>query len=97
MKAKDTINLMLSDWERARILEKRAFYERYSDTIRLCPENYCLAYRGQDKKFHVYVDEHATIRLHDKIQETIETWQGGSTAEAIATEIGKLFPLDFKP
>lgn len=35
--------------------------------------------------------EGATKHLHDKIQETLDTWQGGSTAAALATEIGKLF------
>ncbi len=32
--------------EKARIAERRVFYCEYSDTVRLAPENYCLANQG---------------------------------------------------
>jgi len=80
----------MRDIEIALTLRKRAFYERYTETLRLCPENYCLAHKAQ-KKWCVYRDEGATRKLHDKIQEALDTWQNGSTAEAIADELGKLF------
>ena len=80
----------MRDWEKAKILGKRVFYETYTDTIRLCPENYCLAQQQLNGKWKVYNDA-AVKDKHGKIQEIIDIWQNGSTAEALADEIGKLF------
>lgn len=77
-------------WEIAYQLKRRAFYERATDTLRLCPENYCLATRS-NKKWKAYRDEGATKTMHDKIQAVLDEWQNGSTGDALAEEIGKLF------
>lgn len=38
---------MNAEWEKAREAGARLFHETYSNTIRVCPHNYCIAiYRG---------------------------------------------------
>lgn len=80
----------MTSYEKAKIMKRRAFYESYTDTIRLCPENCCLAQRQPNLKWKLYKDM-AVADKHNQIKEVIETWQNGSTAEALADEIGKLF------
>ena len=82
----------MSDWEKAGAFKRRAFYERSTETLRLYPENYCLAHRANSaSKWYVYRDEFATMAKHTKIQDTLDTWQNGSTGDALADELGKLF------
>lgn len=79
----------MKSYDEARIMGKRAFYERATDSIRLCPENYCLAVKANGK-WKAYDDG----AIRDKwaiIQTTIDEWQNGSTGDALAGEIGKLF------
>lgn len=78
----------LSDWDKAHILGKRTFYERSTQTIRACPENYCLAHKG-DNGWKRYGNDNATRGWWTAIDRTIEIWKGGSTGEALATAIGK--------
>ena len=45
------------DWEKARKLGRRVFYEESTQTIRLCPENYCLASREKTGGGYRWVDK----------------------------------------
>jgi hypothetical protein len=78
-----------SAWELANQQGRRAFYERATDTLRSCPENYCLAYRTKDGRWHVYRDEGATRAQHDAFAKIILDWQAGSTGDAIADLLGE--------
>lgn len=84
----------MRDYEKAGILGKRAFYERYTDTIRLFPENYCVAVIADlpaGKKWVVYRNEGATKEKHGLIKNALDTWQNGSTRDALAEVVGELF------
>lgn len=63
----------LSDWEEARILGKRAFYERSTKTIRACPENYCLAVKG-DGGWHTYGRDNAIKSWWPALDKAILTY-----------------------
>jgi hypothetical protein len=79
-----------SDWERAYQMGRRAFYERYTDTIRACPENYCLA-DGGPGKWRLYRD--GAMRAYwPAIERVIAEWGQGSTSDALADEIGRALP-----
>jgi len=85
------VNLLLSDWEKARILDKRAFFERSTNTIRSRPENYCLAYRRSATGiWWVYTREAATKGKHHLIARVLAEYSRWSTADALAEEIGKV-------
>ena len=79
----------LSSWEVAYRTGRRAFYESATDTIRACPENYCLAIRVNGE-WQAYRDEGATRRFHDVIQALVETIEGAPSDDALADEIGTL-------
>ena len=81
----------MNQYEEAQIMGKRTFVENSTETIRTCPENYCLAHR-KNGRWQAYRDEGITRHLHDRIQETLDTWQGGSTSAALAKELAKLLP-----
>lgn len=88
----------MTDYDMAKALGRKAFFERATMTIRKIPENYCLAYKPErhetkDRRWRVYTNEHATKAYHDAIQNVLDQWQGGSTGDALADEIGKLFDL----
>lgn len=44
--------MTLSAWEQARREARAAFYEAATDTVRVCPQNYCLAHRRQPTEEH---------------------------------------------
>lgn len=78
----------LSDWEKANILGKRAFYERSTQTIRACPENYCLAHRGPNG-WQRYGEDNATRGWWTLIDNVIRTYKNDSTGDALASLIGE--------
>lgn len=83
-----------SAWEAARQLGRRAFYERATETLRTCPENYCLAARQEVRGRYVwrpFVD--AALREHETtIVAEIERWAAGSTGDALAEAVGAILP-----
>ncbi len=45
-----------SAWEEAYHSKQRVFFEPATDTVRTCPENYCLAFRRDGKTWEPFVD-----------------------------------------
>ena len=53
--------------------KRRAFYNDYSDTIRSCPENYCLAVKNElNINRWIPYDDGACKLYYSKIQELID-------------------------
>jgi hypothetical protein len=85
--------MTMTSWEQAARLGRRAFFERETMTLRTCPENFCLAvYRyGRWKAFaDGAVVDGALKTTVNQIQAVLDTWQGGSTGDALADELGRL-------
>lgn len=59
-------------WELAHKERRRAFYEESTETVRLCPENYCLAYKPADT-WEPYPHEGATKGIRDRIEGAAQT------------------------
>lgn len=92
----------LRDWDKAHKLGKRAFYEHSTQTIRACPENYCLAHRdpGSQVKqpaWKRYGNDNTTRKWWQAIDRVLNTYGRWSTGDAIATAIGKAISLDSNP
>lgn len=81
----------MTAWEQAHKLGRRAFYERSTDTLRSCPENYCLAHRVGGR-WRAYRDEGATRALHDAFDLALQAYRDGSTGDALADLLGALLP-----
>lgn len=55
--------IQLSAWERAYAAKRRVFYEPETQTIRQCPENYCLLV-WRDGDWRIDIDKASTINAH---------------------------------
>ena len=77
-----------SAWERARRLKRRAFYESATQTIRSCPENYCLAIGGPGC-WRPSVDA-AIAHKAPQIVAQIALYARHSTSDALADAIGEV-------
>jgi hypothetical protein len=80
--------LCLSDWQQAKIMGKRAFYERSTNTIRACPENWCLAVRTESG-WQRYGRDSATRQWWSALDKTLDNFGKWSTGDALAAELGK--------
>lgn len=78
-------------WDEARRLNKRLFWETATETIRVCPENYCVAARmrtGDGYKWVTDIDGALKPYLQS-IRAVIATYENGSTAQALADVIAE--------
>lgn len=83
-----------SAWDKAFKLGHRVFYERATETLRTCPENYCIAVRQRTPdgyKWTLFLDG-SLEPYRAVIAATLSTWVLGSTGDAIAEELGKVIP-----
>jgi len=84
----------VTDIDKARMLGRRVFYERSTGTLRMCPQNYCLAARRRDKagglKWHAFVD--GALKEHEpRVCSILAAFQDGSTGDALAGLLGDYF------
>jgi hypothetical protein len=78
-----------SDWERAYHSKRPVFFERATDTIRQCPENYLLAVR-QNGRWRPHPDTASPINAHS-LELVLGEWQTSGTAEALAEAVELAF------
>src|SRR5712691_11129205 len=78
-----------SEWERAYHAKRRVFYERATDTIRQCPENYLLAVR-RDGRWRPQPDKASPINPHS-LGLVLDEWQSSRTADALADAVELAF------
>ena len=84
---------MPKDYDKAYREGRRAFYEHYSDAIRSCPENYCLAVRNElNINRWVPYDDGACKLYYPKIQALINLHGRQSTNDQMAAIIAKCLP-----
>jgi len=79
------------DWNTAMQLKKRMFWEEATETIRTCPENYCVAARvKKDGQYHWVTDIDAALRPQLYfVQAAIREYEHGSTGQALADAIAE--------
>lgn len=88
------------EWWTAHLSKKRVFYETSTRTIRLCPENYLIAYwdtRTHKKTGWKAEPDKAVETMgitKERIQSILNEYQNGSTGGGIAEALHKanLFP-----
>jgi hypothetical protein len=56
--------MVRSAWETAYHAGRRVFYEPATETIRQCPENYCILARRDGVVWSTYLDAAAPINAH---------------------------------
>jgi len=82
-------------WNRARIIGRRVFYEQATETIRQCPENYCLAIRSVNKPGEwVAAPDRASIINGHSLSEVLRQTRllyPNATPEKVAVEIERGF------
>ena len=76
-------------WDTAYALGRRVFYESATQTIRQCPENYCLAVR-RDGRWRPDIDAASTINAHS-LGQVLTQYQDGSTGDGLAEAIELAF------
>jgi hypothetical protein len=82
----------MQSWDEAKKAGKRAFYEDFVKTIRLCPENYCLAFVSESGKVvAAYMDGAVGKPNYDKIQDIINK-NPNANLDELSDKIGKIFP-----
>lgn len=81
-----------TSWHDAGRDGKRAFYSAGTQTIRMYPENYCLAVRDS-AGFHTYRDEHATRAIWVQLDTTIAAHKDAGKAAAVEA-IDKMLKAD---
>ena len=81
----------MTAWEEARKNKQRVFYEEYSNTIRVFPENYLLAFQhGHPQRWSAKGDS-ACKKYHDKIQAIIDK-SGTNNGPELALLISVVVP-----
>lgn len=79
------------NYKTAKELNKRVFYEEYTDTIRTCPENYCVAVRRNGQFSCAGFDlDGALSNKRGVISLTIAMHQAGSTGGGLAEAISQV-------
>lgn len=77
-------------WDEANRARNRAFHETYVGTIRLCPENYCLAFRSNETGLWVASRNDGAVGKdnYNKIQAILDNYDEAEWLE----RIGRIFP-----
>jgi hypothetical protein len=83
-------------WNEAQKLGKRVFWEASTETIRVCPENYCVAARQHTPDGYTWItDWDGALRPYwPQINATIREYEGGSTAQALADVIAERVKIE---
>jgi hypothetical protein len=76
------------NWNDAQSMGKRVFFETATDTVRACPENYCLAHRNQYGRWERYSDDGGARQWWETIDAVIDT-RYMATGEDLADAIEK--------
>ena len=72
----------MSAWEIAYKANRKVFYEAATDTIRQCPENYCLAHCNG--KWRPFLDAASPVKLKDLLAVLTLANDTGITGDELA-------------
>jgi hypothetical protein len=83
--------MVRSAWDIAYHAGRRVFYESATDTVRQCPENYCILARLDGSTWSLYLDAAAPINPHALSIVMDGGWRNETNGATVATMLEDAF------